>query len=206
MKTCSTCKQVKEKTEFHKDQSKQDGIDHRCKDCKQAYDQARKQEGWAKRIVSNSRIDDKKANRPTDSIDYIDEQWVEKLVRENANCHYCDVTLKYGIGVNRCTNPDGLQLDRMDSALPHIKSNCIPCCRMCNAHCQTLPYKWKVLSGGGNFHYFDMKWCPSKLHDGGDDGDHVRNIDEFGAHTHCKACRNISGIVNRENKRIRTER
>ena len=200
MKTCTKCKQVK--SEFHKDKSKKDGLDYRCKDCTRAY----KQDIWAKRIIDHSREHDEDANRPTDSIDYIDEKWVEKLIQENSHCHYCDVDLMYGIGVNRQVNPDGLQLDRMDSTLPHIKSNCVPCCRMCNVRCQTLPYKWKVLSGGGNFQHFDMKWCPNKLHDGGNGGDHVRNIDEFdnssrdGKRSHCKAC----CIVYKQNKRMRT--
>ena len=37
------------------------------------------------------------ADRPTGSIDYIDEKWVQELIQENSHCHYCDVSLKYGI-------------------------------------------------------------------------------------------------------------
>ena len=130
---------------------------------------------------------------------------VRRTHSENSHCHYCDVTLKYGTGVNRCIRPYGLQLDRMDSALPQIKSNCVQCCRKCNVRCCTIPYKWKILSGGGNFQHFDMKWCPNKLHDGGDDGDHVRNIDEFGAGRYCRACHNVyCGIAYNKNKRLRT--
>jgi hypothetical protein len=146
--------------------------------------------------VSNSKFRDDDADRPIDSDDYIDSKWVEELVHNKPNCHYCGVTLKFGIGINRQTQPDGLQLDRMDSSLEHTKSNCVQCCKTCNQRCGTMPYKWKKLSGGGNFAYFDMKWCPSYLHNGGDEGNHVLKIEEFNANPwkkdglngYCKAC------------------
>ena len=61
-----------------------------------------------------------------------------------------------------------------------------------------MPYLWKKLSGGGNLAHFEMKWCPNKRHDGGDQGKHVRGIDEFGAdvtredglRVHCIECTN----------------
>lgn len=48
------------------------------------------------------------------------------------NCFYCDSSPS-----NKYTGQCGDEfiyngLDRIDSSLPHIKSNCVPCCRTCN--------------------------------------------------------------------------
>ena len=37
MKQCSKCKSEKDESEFHKNKSKKDGLDHRCKQCQAAY-------------------------------------------------------------------------------------------------------------------------------------------------------------------------
>ena len=142
-KTCCTCRQPKENSEFHRDKASKDKLWSKCKDCQQAY----KQTSWASRIVSNSKFRDDDADRPIDSDDYIDSKWVEELVHNKPNCHYCGVTLKFGIGINRKTQPDGLQLDRVDSSLEHTKSNCVQCCKTCNQRCGTMPYKWKKMYG-----------------------------------------------------------
>ena len=191
-KTCCTCKQHKGDGEFHRSKVNKDGLFYQCKKCKQEY----QQRNWASVIVHRSRYNDHKHHRPTDDDDYIDPQWVADLVRDDPTCHYCKAQLDFGIGVNRCLHPAGLQLDRMDSRVPHLKANCVQCCQTCNKRCQTMPYLWKVLSGGGNFAHFDMKWCPSRLHNGGDEGNHVLSIDEFdpsestndGLSVYCKAC------------------
>ena len=138
-KTCSTCKKQKGCT-FKKRRKSKDGLQHNCTDCQRTH----KQSNWASRIVHGSINSDKDMHRPIDGDDYIDKQWVQELVNANPNCHYCDVTLVYGIGINRCTHPDGLQLDRMDSALPHLKSNCVQCCRTCNVRGNNKPYKQKI--------------------------------------------------------------
>ena len=43
-----------------------------------------------------------------------------------------------------------------------------------------MPYLWKVFSAGGNFAFLGVKWCPTYLHNGGDERNHERYIDEFG--------------------------
>ena len=205
MKTCTGCRQPKEDDEFNVDKSTKDKLCCRCKDCYQEDNQA----NWANMIVSKSKLGDNRYHRPIDSDEYIDSKWVEELVGNNPNCHYCDEPLNFGSGVNRKTHPDGLQLDRMDSSLPHLKSNCVQCCQTCNIRCKTMPYKWKVLSGGGNLAHFDMKWCSSYLHNGGDGGNHVRNFDEFGSakgnkddlNSYCKSCRRHMGSVYNEKQR-----
>ena len=189
MKTCSSCKISKEISGFSKQKSK-DGLRPQCKGCIRTYNQVH----WASKIVCSSRGHDIRAARSVLGVDYIDGTWVTELVRESPNCHYCDVPLRYGRGVDRCTNPDGLQLDRMDNTLPHAKSNCVQCCRTCNNRCQNIPYTWKVLSHGGDFTQFGKAWCPGKYHVG---DDHVRDIDDFGAdarnpdglNSYCRACR-----------------
>ena len=137
-KSCCTCKQ-KDCT-FGKRKRNKDGLHHQCKDCRRAQDQI----NWAVVIVQNSRKNDSKYHRPIDSADYIDKPWVQELVRNNPNCHYCNVPLAYGRGIDRKTHPDGLQLDRMDSVLEHLKSNCVQCCNTCNKRGNNKPYKQKI--------------------------------------------------------------
>ena len=137
-KMCSTCKR-KGRT-FCKDRTTKDGLDHRCKNCQRT----QKQSNWASEIVQNSRRNDNRMHRPIDSADYIDKPWVRELVRNNPNCHYCNVPLAYGSGVNRKSHPRGLQMDRMDSALEHLKSNCVQCCNTCNKRGKNKPYKQKI--------------------------------------------------------------
>ena len=137
-KICSTCK--RDGKTFFKRKSNKDGFFEQCKDCHRTSQQI----DWASRIVGNSRKHDKDMHRPTDSADYIDKPWVQDLVRDNPNCHYCNVPLAYGRGVNRQTHPRGLQLDRMDSVLEHLKSNCVTCCRTCNRRGTNKPYMQKI--------------------------------------------------------------
>ena len=134
-KICFTCKQ-KGRT-FHK---RGHGLQHRCKDCQRAYRQIQ----WASQIVHASIKSDKDMHRPIDGDDYVDELWVQQLVHDNPNCHYCNVPLVYGRGVNRKSHPHGLQLDRMDSTLGHLKSNCVQCCKTCNVRGNNKPYKQKI--------------------------------------------------------------
>ena len=189
MSICRRCKKNKESSDFYR---RKGGHHTQCKDCVRE----RNQINWATAIVENSRKNDAKAPRVINDDDYINDQWVKELVQNNPNCHYCDVPLQYGIGINRKTHPDGLQPDRMDSSRPHTKSNCVQCCHTCNKRCQTLPYEWKRLSHGGQFEHFGAGWCPSKTHDGGDGDEHVRSIDEFsisssrvdGLDSYCRSC------------------
>jgi len=41
MKICSKCKEAKDKSDFHKDKSKKDGLRFQCKECQSQYDKAR---------------------------------------------------------------------------------------------------------------------------------------------------------------------
>ena len=141
-KSCCTCKQ--KGRIFSKNRSRKDGLQPSCTDCRQASQQTSHQINWASNIVRYSRKHDKDMHRPIDSADYIDKQWVQELVRDNPNCHYCNVPLAYGRGVNRQTHPRGLQLDRMDSVLGHLKSNCVTCCRTCNVRGTNKPYVQKI--------------------------------------------------------------
>ena len=141
-RVCSTCK--KDDRPFGKRKTNKDGLDNRCKECRRAHGQTSIQINWASEIVRNSRKHDKDMHRPTDSADYIDKPWIQDLVRDNPNCHYCNVPLAYGMGVNRQTHPRGLQLDRMDSVLEHLKANCVQCCRTCNVRGNNKPYKQKI--------------------------------------------------------------
>ena len=141
-KICYACKR-KERT-FNKNRTRKDGLQDSCTDCHRVSQQTSRQINWASEIVHNSRNNDKDMHRPIDSADYIDKPWIQDLVRDNPNCHYCNVPLAYGMGVNRQTHPRGLQLDRMDSVLEHLKSNCVQCCRTCNARGNNKPYVQKI--------------------------------------------------------------
>ena len=149
MKTCTRCGQHKEEFEFSRNKINFDGYDNQCKLCFSQYIQM----SWPKTIVRASRSNDNRDGRPTDDDNYIDEEFISNLILSNPFCHYCHVALAFGVGVDRSRHPRGLQIDRMDSILSHLKRNCVQSCRLCNQRCSKMPYNLKVLSMGGLLPY-----------------------------------------------------
>ena len=80
--------------------------------------------GWANAIVGHCIAADKKSKRIGNDLpkDYIDTEWTMEKIQNG--CTYkddCGTTDWRKIGLNR-----------IDNSLPHIKSNCEPCCWKCN--------------------------------------------------------------------------
>ena len=95
----------------------------RCKQCKNPINIT------IKHMIHGSRHNDKKNNR-YDANNFIDKCFLEGLVEEYPNCYYedCGVELQY------IEYQDDLAtIERLDNSIGHIKSNCVICCRKCNA-------------------------------------------------------------------------
>jgi len=72
--------------------------------------------GKYKSLLKGYKQNDIKANRDND----LDEIWLKQTI-ENAKCIYCELP-----------EEDQMGLDRIDNSMGHIKTNCVPCCRVCN--------------------------------------------------------------------------
>ena len=92
----------------------------------------RESDNWYKRIVRDSRYNDKKANRQIDpAIPYITTPDLLKLQNDQQNrCYYCWQGMSW---MERSRNPRGLTLERLNNELPHYKSNCTLACKRCNS-------------------------------------------------------------------------
>ena len=87
-----------------------------------------RKKAWATRIVSHSRLADKRKNR-TSNEPYITKECVLKLRdQQNNKCFHCNILMQ----TDKRKNPDGLTIERLDNSLPHIKRNCVLACHHCN--------------------------------------------------------------------------
>ena len=85
-----------------------------------------------KHMINHSIQADTKSNRPYDRPDYIDELYLNYLWSEQGKrCHYCkcEMTLDFN-ATNR--NPTQISIQRLNNDLPHIKTNCVLACFLCN--------------------------------------------------------------------------
>lgn len=128
-KVCNDCDNLKSHDAFSKDNGKSDGRFHNCKDC----DRLNNQMNYGKTIVHSSRSNDKKYNR-TSTLQYITEKHIDDLLEKQYDkCIYCDDDMQFGICcANRVTHPEGLTLERINNAIPHIVENCVLACNTCN--------------------------------------------------------------------------
>ena len=113
----------------------------------------RESDNWYRRIVRDSRYNDRKAKRQIDpTIPYISTSDLLELQNTQQNkCYYCWLDMSW---MERSRNPRGLTLERLNNRLPHYKSNCVLACKRCNCkrysphHGLLLRYfaKWKALT------------------------------------------------------------
>ena len=133
-KRCPKCGRVLPITEFHKDNSRKNGVQSSCKDCQKAmkaewynqhptYDTERCDPqthplNWAKNMVNGYRRQDRVngfGDKDTISLDY----FIQHIANEP--CAHCG-TQGYGlIGCNRLDNTKGHTIDNVE-----------PCCPSCN--------------------------------------------------------------------------
>ena len=92
----------------------------------------RKNARWMYRIVRDSKHNDKFRGRTDyDPADYIDTETLVHLQQAQQNkCNWCGVFMDW---MERRSNPRGLTVDRLDNALPHIKTNVVLACKRCNS-------------------------------------------------------------------------
>lgn len=108
MKTCTVCHETKPMDAFYKHAGRSDGIDNRCKECKQAYERE------PKTRYDKYKRDAKRRNYSWElTFDEFMSFWQEK-------CSYCDVPIET-IGLDRIDNTQGYKI-----------SNVTPCCSSCN--------------------------------------------------------------------------
>jgi len=80
-----------------------------------------------RRLIDNSRTTDKKLGLH-DIDNFIDKKFVYNLVDKcSMKCYYCKCNMTAG---NSCSTH--LSIERLDTTLGHIKSNCVLACLKCN--------------------------------------------------------------------------
>lgn len=67
MKQCSKCKEWKKKSCFTKNKSKQDGLNHNCRECQRAYNRQHYQDN-KQQYLDKARRNDKKTREEIDKI------------------------------------------------------------------------------------------------------------------------------------------
>jgi len=129
--TCTTCKIDKELKNFYKNNARLNGYDRECKDC--ASIRRRKKNKTARvnnkattvKIFKENKLLHKKWN--TYYYKAKEKKQVFSLTPEEFHnlitmpCYYC----------NYKSEPFG-GIDRVNSNLGYIISNCVPCCKICN--------------------------------------------------------------------------
>ena len=88
---------------------------------------------WYKRIVRDSRYNDRMRDRTIDPTrPYIDSQTLIDFQNEQQNlCYYCQTPMNW---IQRRSGKTGLTLERKNNRVPHYKSNCLGlCCKSCNS-------------------------------------------------------------------------
>lgn len=110
-KKCAACKQTKSVNEFWKNFSTKDGLTNRCKSCEKE-----RHDIYAQTLNGRFRIyRDRKEKDFALTIEQFDQ-----LTKQS--CEYCG-------GFNK-ENINGI--DRVDSNVGYVLSNCVSCCFICN--------------------------------------------------------------------------
>jgi hypothetical protein len=130
-KTCSRCKKERPLDHFTSNIKM-------CLNCKKNCKKS-KRKNWIVCMINDANRNEKKKfdNKTITTKKYIENQ--HKL--QNNKCFYCDCEMKYGIGVNRKKNSDGITLERISSKLPHTNSNCVLICQECNKMKNSTEFK-----------------------------------------------------------------
>ena len=83
--------------------------------------------------ITNYKEQDKKAKREYKEDEFITEKWIQQQFEEHDGliCKYCKQEMKLEVNEFNKVVSD-VTVDRIDSKLPHIKSNCTMSCLSCN--------------------------------------------------------------------------
>ena len=135
MKICTTCHTQKPNHEFYASKSHKGGVKAMCKSCEKAKAKARRPqineylrgerrdpERRAHVVLRDCKQTDCKKRRSNDlTLDFVSNALIQP-------CVYC--------GTSRIK----MTLDRIDNALGHLQSNCVPSCIRCNYIRRNMPH------------------------------------------------------------------
>ena len=86
---------------------------------------------WCHRIPRDCRAMDRKKRRNYNPDKMVDMKWCyQQRAAQEGLCWYCDVFMDV---INRRSNKIGLTVERLDSAKPHERHNCVFACKSCNS-------------------------------------------------------------------------
>ena len=89
----------------------------------------RRGDQWQKRIPRDCLATDRRKCRQFIREKMVDTAWCERQIDLQQNmCYHCGTFMNW---INRQTT-NGLTCERLDTSLPHHKSNCVLCCFRCN--------------------------------------------------------------------------
>ena len=84
---------------------------------------------WMKRCVDMCILHDK-VKFTWDTKDYVNEEHMKWMYKTFGRiCYWCG---KQNLSIENRLGNDGLQLERLNNSLPHLKRNCVFACGMCN--------------------------------------------------------------------------
>ena len=129
-KICKKCGRELPTSHFTKESRQKDGLFIWCKDCEKEYNEeyAKSLRGSSVKLWHAYVVADREKGRIGDVLpnDYIDIEWImEQRLKGCAHQTKCGTTDWREVGLNR-----------IDNSLPHLKSNCEPCCFKCNRELQ----------------------------------------------------------------------
>lgn len=89
----------------------------------------RKRRWGAKKVWDNQKKD--RTRFTWNPSEYMTEQWVyDTNASQQQRCYYCKIDCQR---TNMRGIQNGLQIERLDNKLPHLKTNCVICCQACNS-------------------------------------------------------------------------
>jgi hypothetical protein len=183
---------------FSKDKWSKDGLQYKCKYCCRLYKQITV---WA-RMVNISRSHDRKANRIINNDLYITKEYLQEEYKKlNGCCFWCNCKMLFGQGINRQTNGDSMQPERLDSKLAHEQKTTTLCCRDCNQQSKERHPEQMILFAK-ELKAKTIRHCHGSLH-GDDEFDSFLPIDQFSNKSgQCKNCKKQYNALYRKKKKI----
>jgi hypothetical protein len=92
------------------------------------------QRNWESTMLRTSRNGDKHYKR-YDEVDFITKPYIQNILKvQKGICYYCPDKMLYGVGINRQTTRDAVQIERINNNLPHYCFNCVLCCCKCQGN------------------------------------------------------------------------
>lgn len=136
-KKCTTCKEIKPLTDFHKCKSHLDGYKYACKDCRNK--KRREYIKTPRSIYTRMKNRVKEHNNKGRKLQMLfsAEEFIMWYESQEKKCFYCDIPEKYIKEIPFCP-PEGfakknrLEIDRLDNKFDYHPSNCVLACPVCN--------------------------------------------------------------------------